>query len=133
MSTTTIKIQAKRYADHDDSLNAAAEDYARTYGLAGWDLSPRWEDEQRNMILIDVPANYGVTDDQIDQLRDGAGGAGDLEMCAICSVALAEEMPDVQRAALAESRKFATATRDQARAECARVIEYARTERAARK
>lgn len=53
--TTTLRIDARRYEDHDDCLAAAAADVARERGLEGWDLSPRWEDEQRNAILVDVP------------------------------------------------------------------------------
>lgn len=55
--TTTLKIDAARYADHDDCLAAAAADVAADRGLAGWDLLPRWEDSQRDTILVDIPAH----------------------------------------------------------------------------
>ncbi len=52
----TIRIESKRYEGEDDCLAAAARDYAAEHNLSGWDLSPRWEDdEQRDVILIDVP------------------------------------------------------------------------------
>lgn len=51
-----IKINARRYEDHDDCLTAAADEYAAKHDLAGWDLSPRWADEQRNEIILTVPA-----------------------------------------------------------------------------
>lgn len=53
--TITIRINSRRYEDYDDCLTAAAEDYAAAHDLDGWDLSPRWEDEQRDHILLDVP------------------------------------------------------------------------------
>jgi len=51
----TLRIDAKRYEDCSDCLTAAAQDVADERGLAGWDLSPRWEDDERDFILIDVP------------------------------------------------------------------------------
>jgi hypothetical protein len=52
----TIKILASQYEDYDDCLAAAAEDYAATHGLKGWDLEPRWEDDaNRETILLTVP------------------------------------------------------------------------------
>lgn len=53
---TTIRIDARRYTDHDDCLAAAAADAAREHNCPGYDMSPRWEDEQRDTILVDVPA-----------------------------------------------------------------------------
>lgn len=53
----TIRINAKRYEDEDDCLAAAAAEMVlkRPY-LQGWDLRARWESEQRDAILLDVPA-----------------------------------------------------------------------------
>lgn len=53
--STTIKIDAAQYIDEDDCLTAAADDYAREHSLEGWDLDPRWEDDQRDVILLTVP------------------------------------------------------------------------------
>jgi hypothetical protein len=39
----------------DDCLAAAAADVSAQYGLAGWDLDPRWGDRQRDTILVTVP------------------------------------------------------------------------------
>lgn len=50
-----IKIAAAKYEDYDDCLQAAADDYAEAHDLAGWDLDPKWEDEQRNTIILTVP------------------------------------------------------------------------------
>ena len=55
--TTTIRISARRYEDCDDCLSAAAADVAEELGLEGWDLSPRWETEERDHILVDVPGD----------------------------------------------------------------------------
>lgn len=54
--TRTLVISAKKYEDHDDCLTAARNDVAQDYGLNGWDLSPRWEDDRsRENILVDIP------------------------------------------------------------------------------
>jgi hypothetical protein len=55
MTQMTVRIPAKRYEDEDDCLSAAARDYAHEHDLVGWDLAPRWEDDQRDAILLTVP------------------------------------------------------------------------------
>lgn len=50
-----VKIAAAKYEDHDDCLQAAANDYAKAHGLQGRDLDPKWEDEQREVIVLTVP------------------------------------------------------------------------------
>lgn len=52
----TIEIKAAQYADSDDCLAAAERDYAEAHDLEGWDLSPRWADDERETILLSVPA-----------------------------------------------------------------------------
>jgi transcriptional regulator with XRE-family HTH domain len=53
---TIIRVSSKRYEDYDDCLTAAAEDYIASHPkLEGWDLDPRWEDEDRDVILLTVP------------------------------------------------------------------------------
>lgn len=56
MTTITLRIDAAKYADEDDCLAAAAADVAQERGLEGWQLDARWENNQRDVILIDVPA-----------------------------------------------------------------------------
>lgn len=56
MKYETIEIEASQYQDEDDCLSAAASDIAAERGLEGYDLSPRWADDQRDVILVDVPA-----------------------------------------------------------------------------
>lgn len=54
--TMTVRIDARRYVDSDDCLSDAARDYtAAVEGLDGWDLDARWEDDQRETILLSVP------------------------------------------------------------------------------
>lgn len=57
---TTIRLPAAQFADYDDCLTAAAKMIAAERDLKGWDLSPRWADEQRDEILIDVPAEAAL-------------------------------------------------------------------------
>ena len=52
-----VKIAAAKYEDQDDCLQAAADDYAEAHGLQGWDLAPKYEDEQREVIVLTVPAS----------------------------------------------------------------------------
>lgn len=54
---TTIEVAAAQYVDHDDCLTAAAEDYASEHPeAAGYDLDARWADDEREVILLDVPS-----------------------------------------------------------------------------
>jgi hypothetical protein len=62
MTSTTVTVPAARYADHDDSLAAAAEDYARDHRLVGWDLAPAWADDERDEIVLTVPMEARVSD-----------------------------------------------------------------------
>lgn len=67
---TTIRLPAKKYEDHDDSLSVAAEEYAAAHSLNGWDLDARWADEQRDEILLTVPV--------LDKTEVNCGYAPDL-------------------------------------------------------
>lgn len=62
-----------------------------------------------------------ITDTQIEDLEREAGQAGDVEMARICQVArgISFDGPD-ERAGI--TQEIAGMTREQARAECARVI-----------
>lgn len=51
----TICVPAKAYEDFDDCLEAAAEAERERRGLDGYDLCPRWEDDERDYILLDIP------------------------------------------------------------------------------
>ncbi len=56
---TTVTVDAKRYEDHDDSLAAAAADYAAEHGLESWEVTAAWhggEHGQRDEIALRVPA-----------------------------------------------------------------------------
>lgn len=55
--TTTVRVDARHYEDADDCLSAAQADYATEHGLEGWDLAPRWGDDQRDTILLTVPTD----------------------------------------------------------------------------
>lgn len=98
MSTTTIKIDARLYEDYDDCLTAAAADVAAERGLQGWDLSPRWEDDQHDMILLDVPMSERDMADAADlvlcESPDGwslhAPGSTDEQIASGAAPALAD-------------------------------------------
>lgn len=77
MNEREVRISAARYADYDDCLAAAADDYAAANDLAGWDLSPRWADEQRDTIVLTVPAMpAALTDDGQAAVREFVGRHG---------------------------------------------------------
>lgn len=82
----TVRLDAKKFADHDNDLAAAEQHYASKHGLEGWDLSPRYEDDQREVILLTVPED--VTDERIRGLARSAGEAGDSAQVALCDRAL---------------------------------------------
>ena len=65
----TIKVDAKQYEDCDDCLQAAADAAAQEYGCEGYDLNPRWLDDEREIILVDVPdwAESGRASEELDR------------------------------------------------------------------
>ncbi|MCA9630058.1 MAG: hypothetical protein KC766_20445 [Myxococcales bacterium] len=94
MTTETIAVTARDYVDADNCLAAAEAAYIATHHeLRGWDLSPRWEDDERETILLTVPTwasrESEITDEQIEALRAEAAAAGDSAMVTICDSALA--------------------------------------------
>lgn len=89
--SATITINASKYADHDDCLSAAADDYADEHGLEGWDLEPRWGDDNRETILLTVPAHARRVE-ILSALRKHDHGDGCLGI--IVDQALADD-PDV--------------------------------------
>lgn len=60
----TLRLSARGYEDSDDCLAAAAADVADNRGLEGWDLEPRWEDDERDHILVTVP-DWAVRDEEV--------------------------------------------------------------------
>lgn len=55
MKYLTLEIDSSEYEDCDDCLAAAAAAVAFDHNLKGYDLSPRWKDDTREVILVDVP------------------------------------------------------------------------------
>ena len=51
----TLRFKANHWDQYDDCLQAVADHVAKHRGLVGWDLNPRWEDDERDVILVDVP------------------------------------------------------------------------------
>jgi hypothetical protein len=77
MTTMTVRIPARQYEDEEDCLSTAASDYAREYGLVGWDLAPEWEDEQRETILLTVPGP-GIVAGEAEDTRTGVSRGQDV-------------------------------------------------------
>lgn len=84
----TISLPARQFEDHDDCLSAAAESYIESHpDLAGWELSPRWEDDNREAILLDLPewhveqerARRRAGMDELARLSEECGGYGELD------------------------------------------------------
>lgn len=54
---TPTEISVSPNEDQDNPLAAAAEAWIADHPqLRGWDLAPRWSDDQRDEILLTVPA-----------------------------------------------------------------------------
>lgn len=102
--TKQIEVAAKLYEDHDDSLTAAAQDYASDHGLDdAWQVSAEWlggEDGERETIVLTVPSvtheqavvrkavEHDKADSYITALSVEAAQAGDLAQVALCTKAL---------------------------------------------
>lgn len=104
MPTIEITVPANQYADYDDCLAAAANDCIKEHKLYGWDLSPRWaDDDSREEIVLSVPefsvplTAETITTAQIRDLRDEALDAGDRAMADICEVALGAATGEIIR------------------------------------
>lgn len=51
-----VRIPSAKYEDYDDCFEAAVDDYtAANPALEGYDLNPRWSDDNREYILLTVP------------------------------------------------------------------------------
>lgn len=50
-----IQVNAKDFADYDDCLQAAADEYADTFELEAWEVTASWEDDNRDIIRIELP------------------------------------------------------------------------------
>jgi len=60
MATKTITVIVPADPDQDDCLTAAVEAYVAEHPeLEGWDLSPRWtDDDDRETVTLTVPDQY---------------------------------------------------------------------------
>lgn len=90
-----VTIPARRLAAHDDCLAAAVRLVERRLpDVAGWDLSPRWDDEgEREAVLVDVP-DFAI-EDRAEQLGVEAAEHGDQVTAALCALATAGDIEDV--------------------------------------
>lgn len=55
-----VIVSSKAYEDHDDSLAAAAADYASEHGLEPWQVTAAWvggDDGERDEIELTVPGD----------------------------------------------------------------------------
>ncbi len=77
-----ITIDSQRYQDHDDCLGAAEDAVREAMGLDEWDLSPRWADDDRQEIELDVPAasceHCGVEGVECESQLRGHGSVSSL-------------------------------------------------------
>ena len=78
----TVELDSSFY-DTQNDLAAAANDYATLHGLEGYNLEPRWGDEERLTILLTVPAKVveisglSLSDDHTELERAAADYAKD--------------------------------------------------------
>ena len=79
-----IRIKAKQYEDYDDCLAAAAAAVAEERGLRGYDLNPRWGDEEGNIILVDVPSHSRTKAEKLAEhlYKDDQSRADEVPVCS---------------------------------------------------
>lgn len=58
--SVTIAVPASPYEDSDDCLADAARDACVRYGLISDPLGARWSDDERDEILLDIPADAAM-------------------------------------------------------------------------
>jgi hypothetical protein len=52
-----VLVTVRADPDEDDCLTVAAEAYIAEHpDLRGWDLDPRWGDDEREIVTLTVPA-----------------------------------------------------------------------------
>jgi hypothetical protein len=71
-----VTVSAAQYEDEDDCLAAAERDVRHELRLAGYDLSPRWTDDNRESITLVVPAPGANDVRGWERLRAFQGYAG---------------------------------------------------------
>lgn len=64
--TITISRPAYLFADADDSLAAAAAAVAAERRIDPWEVTASWEDDERELILLDVPPLKLIGDEVYD-------------------------------------------------------------------
>ena len=82
--TTTKTITVPANPDLDDCLQGAVDAYVAEHPEArGWDLSPRWADETRETIELDVPVLPAISAEELRRASGTAdlGGGNAVEDC----------------------------------------------------
>jgi hypothetical protein len=89
-----ITITVPADPDSDDCLQAAADQYVAEHPeAAGWDLRPRWTDDDRDEVELTVPVLPSVEESQAARSR--------AAYLIACSAATGETYTDEYSAALA--------------------------------
>ena len=65
----TISVPSKAYEDFDDCLEAAAEAERKRRGLDGYNLGARWEDDERDYILLDIPIEAATIEEITEHVQ----------------------------------------------------------------
>jgi hypothetical protein len=56
MTSMSVELTVRANPDEDDCLAAAAAEYISEHQeLHGWDLDPRWGDDDRETVILTVP------------------------------------------------------------------------------
>lgn len=75
---TVIRVPARRYEDFDDSLRAAALEYADDHGIDVDDITAEWDDEtNRDEIVLTVPCDDDTHPAVITERGNGFPEVGD--------------------------------------------------------
>lgn len=77
----SIEIVVRADADQDDCLSAAAASYVEEHPeLGGYDLAPRWQDEDdRTLVVLTIPAWAADERFGLVRLLQASGGFGEWQ------------------------------------------------------
>lgn len=77
--TSEVTVPAKRYEDEDDCLAAAAANVAQERGLERWQCEARWADDDRDEIVVTVPAIIIEVGDVVQEWTPDEGEPSDMQ------------------------------------------------------
>ncbi len=105
--TIEVTLKARDYEDHDDSLAAAVEQYAKDADLEAWQVTARWGESRdtRDKIVITAPrpTRMAITDLVYASGLNNRDGTGTLRIVCEQAIMDGEGTPERVREIWAEA------------------------------